>query len=234
MMKGNIQHPTSNIQRPTPIRLGLTGCLILDVGCSVLPLAIVFLGSAFALHGQTNALPLLLPPYEEIPPNLSEQLQIVTAQHPVSFGLAGLGIIIVLAFGGWMVLRPRPKVMIPPAVQARQALEILRHQPEDGTALSHVSQIVRNYFIAAFQLPPGEFTTAEFSRALSDHEQIGAELSTAATNFLRDCDAKKFSATANPAPADAASRALQLVAQAEQWRAQIRQSAETQTQGRRV
>jgi len=203
------------------------------------PLAILFQFAALPLYGQTNAsatntLSSLLPPHGEIPPSLPEQLQIVTAQHPVSFGLAGLGIITALAFGGWLIFRPRPKAIIPPAVQARQALEMLRHQPEDGLVLSRVSQVVRNYFIAAFRLPSAEFTTAEFSRALAGREEIGSELFTAATNFLRDCDAQKFSTTASPAPADAANRALQLVAQAEQRQAELRQRAETQTQGRRA
>jgi len=233
-MKNNIQHSTFNVQRRRIARCVLVGRWKLNVQCSMFPPAFLILLAALPLHGQTNTSPSLLPPHGEIPPSLPEQLQIVTAQHPVSFGLAGFGIMIALAFGAWLIFRPRPKLMIPPAVQARQALETLRHQPEDGLVFSRVSQIVRNYFIAAFQLPSGEFTTAEFSRALAGREEIGPELFTVATNFLRDCDAQKFSVTASPAPANAANRALQLVAQAEQRRTELRQRAETQTQGRRA
>ncbi|MDD5141634.1 MAG: hypothetical protein PHY43_15405 [Verrucomicrobiales bacterium] len=187
--------------------------------------AILFLIAAFPLKGQTNALPPLLPPYGELPPTFWEQ-------HATLVVATGLGIIAAIAFGLWLAFRPKPKVIIPPEVQARQALELLRQQPEDGVVLSRVSQVVRNYFIAAFQLAPGEHTTTEFHRALSGHEQIGAELSTAAAGFLRGCDDRKFSTATSLVPLDAVNQALGLVALAEQRRAQLRQLAETQTQGR--
>ena len=192
----------------------------------------MFVFGALPLYGQTNAsgtnaLPALLPPYGELPPTFWEQ-------HTTSIVVAGLGMIALVASGLWLIFRPKPKIIIPPEVQARQALEILRQQPEDGVVLSRVSQVVRNYFIMAFQLAPGEFTTAEFSRALSGHEQIGAELSTAVAGFLRDCDDQKFSTATALVPLDAANQALKLVALAEQRRAQLRQLAETQTQGRRA
>ena len=100
--------------------------------------------------------------------------------------------------------------------------------------LSRVSQVVRHYFSAAFQLSPGELTTTEFCREISGNEKIGAELSAAAANFLRESDARKFSATAAPAKLDAANQALNLVEQAEQRRAQLRQSAQSQSQGPRA
>jgi hypothetical protein len=231
-MKINIEHPTSNIQHPKPARLGLIGRSMFDVGCWMFPLAIMFFVAALPLHGQTNAsgtnaLPALLPPYGELPPTFWEQ-------HATFIVVAGFGMIALAASGLWLIFRPKPKIIIPPEVQARQALGILRQQPEDGVVLSRVSQVVRNYFIAAFQLVPGEFTTAEFCRALSGHEQIGAELSTAVADFLRDCDARKFSTATALVPLDAANQALKLVALAEQRRAQLRQLAETQTQGRRA
>jgi hypothetical protein len=221
----NIEHPIK------PRRAGFE-YWIFDVGCSMFPLAIVFLAAALPLHGQTNAsatntLSALLPPYGELPPTFWEQ-------HATSIVVAGLGVIALVAFGLWLFFRPKPKIIIPPEVQARQTLERLRQQPEDGVVLSRVSQVVRNYFIMAFQLALGEFTTAEFSRALSGHEQIGAELSTAVADFLRDCDARKFSTATALVPLDAANQALKLVEQAEQRRAQLRQLAETQTQGRRA
>ena len=238
-MKRNIQHSTFNIQRRTLARQVLLGRWKLEVECSMFPLATMFLATALPLPGQTNTIvtntPLtLLPPYGELPPSLSEQMQIVTAQHPISIMIAGLGIIALVAFGLWLLFRPKPKIIIPPEVQARLALEPLRQQPEDSAALSRVSQIVRNYFIAAFQLPPGELTTTEFSRALAGREEIGAELSSAATDFLRDGDSRKFSTQLASPPVAAVDQALQLVAQAEQRRAQLRQLSPTQTQGRRA
>ena len=49
-------------------------------------------------------------------------------------------------------------------------------RPEDGALLSQVSQILRHYVVAAFDLPPGELTTAEFCRAIAGHARIGPEL----------------------------------------------------------
>jgi hypothetical protein len=194
--------------------------------------AILFLLTAFPLHGQTNASPTntlseLLPPYGEMPPTFTEQ-------HGTSIAVGGLGIIALAAFGGWLIFHPQPKIIIPPEVQARELLESLRQQPEDGVVLSRVSQVLRNYFITAFQLAPGELTTTEFCREISGNGKIRSELSTATADFLRDCDARKFSTEASSAKLDAANRALNLVEQAEQRRAQLRQLAETQTQSRRA
>jgi hypothetical protein len=231
-MKGNIQHSTFNIQRRRIAGLVLAGCWKLNVQCSMFSLAMVFLAAALPLHGQTNVseanAPLkLLPPYGELPPTFFEQ-------HGTFIIFGGLGIVALAAVGGGLIFRPKPKVIIAPEVQARQALELLRQQPEDGAVLSRVSQVVQNYFIKAFQLASGEFTTAEFSRIISSQDQIGTELSSATAGFLRDCDACKFSTSADSAKLDAANRALNLIEQAEQRRVQHCQPAETQTQGRRV
>jgi hypothetical protein len=195
-------------------------------------LVILFLGATFPLHGQTNvsetnAPPKLSPPYGELPPTFWEQ-------HGTSCALASLGLIALGAFGFWLVLRPKPKIIVPPEVQAREALEKLRRQPEDGVILSRISQVVRNYFIAAFQLSPGEFTTAEFSRELACCEKIAPEFSTATAEFLRDCDARKFSTTTGSTKLDAANQALNLIEKAEQRRAQLRQPAGSQTKSPRA
>ncbi len=193
------------------------------------PWTILFLLTVFPLRGQTNSeatnAPLTLsPPYGELPPTFFEQ-------HGTVLMLGGLGIIALVAFGLWLIFRPRPTIVIPPEMEARQALEMLRERPEDGAVLSRVSQVLRNYFIAAFKLAPGELTTTEFCRAISDNEGIGAELSNATSDFLRDCDARKFSTTANSEKLEAARRALQLVEQAEQCRAQLHKPGEAQIQG---
>jgi hypothetical protein len=231
-MKRNIEHATFNIQRRSRVRCTLIGRWKLNVECSMLSLAILFLIIAFPLHGQTNSeatnAPLKLsPPYGELPPTFWEQ-------HGTSIVVAGLGLIALVAFGLWLVFRPRPKKIIPPEVQAREALEKLRRQPEDGMVLSRVSQVVRNYFIAAFQLSPGEFTSAEFSRELARSDKINSELSMVVVEFLRDCDARKFSMTTGSTNVDAANRALNLVEQAERRRAQLLQPSETQITGPRA
>lgn len=208
-MKMNIQHLTSNVERRTLTRLG-------SIGCWVFPLVIF---PALPLRSQTNALPALLPPYGELPPTFWEQ-------RGTSITFAGLGLIALVVFAVWLIFRVKPNPVIPPEVQARQALEMLRQQLENGAVLSRVSQVVRNYFIAAFQLTPGEYTTVEFNRALSGHEQIGGQLSRVVVDFLRDCDTWKFSTTMDLATTDAVNRALQLIAQAEQRRTQLRQLTE--------
>ena len=169
-----------------------------------------------------------MPPRESAPPAGAGWRKAVA----LAFAVAAIGMIALAAFAFWLFCRPQPKIIIPPEVQARKALENLRQQAEDGLVLSRVSQVVRHYFIAAFQLPPGEFTTTEFGRALSGREPIGAELATAAAAFLRDCDDRKFSPPSASAPPDAVNRALKLIELAEQRRAQRRQTPETQTQGR--
>lgn len=223
-MKRNTQHSTLNVQRSRNARPGSIRRWVLNVKCSMLSLAIFPLCVPLAVFGQPNALPPLSPPYGELPPTFWEQ-------HGISVILAGLGVIALVAFGVWLVLRPKPKIIVPPEILARQALEALREQPEDGACLSRISQVLRSYFIAAFQLAPGELTTTEFSRVLAGCKQIDVGLVAAVADFLRECDGRKFSAAAASAPLGAANRALQLVARAEERRAQLRQSAEAQTQG---
>ena len=120
------QHSTFNIQHSTPKNRAV--CLIirwkLNVECSM------FLGYFISSHRLSVARPdkrfrrqmrcqHLLPPYGELPPTFWEQ-------HGTVLMLAGLGIIALAAFGLWLIFRPRPKLIIPPEVQARQALEMLR------------------------------------------------------------------------------------------------------------
>ncbi len=220
-MNRNIQHLTLNIQRRRLARFLLIGRWAFNVQCSMFPLMIIFLAVALPLHGQSNDLPLLSPPYGDLPPTLWEQ-------HGTFFVFAGLGAIVLVVLGLCLMFRPRPKIIIPSNVQARGALNNLRQQPEDGVVLSRVSQVVRHYFSDVFQLSPGELTTTEFCREISGNEKIGSELSTATANFLRDCDDRKFSQASVWVPLDAANRALNLVAQAEQRRAQLQQQAQTQ------
>ena len=181
------------------------------------------LSTLAAVPGETNDIPKLRPPHPEIPPTFLEQ-------HGMQMVIAGLALLGFVALVVWLVTRPKPPIIVPPEVQARQALEALRSAPADGAALSRVSQILRRYIIAAFQLPPGEITTTEFCRALTNHSSIGPEFATAATEFLRNCDERKFAPTPPPPSAPGAVvQALTLVEMAEGRRAQLRATAPNPT-----
>ena len=125
----------------------------------------------------------------------------------------------------WLLLRPKPPATVPSEVRARQELEPLRHQPEDGALLSRVSQVLRHYVTAAFDLPPGELTTTEFCRVIANHAPVGPELSAALGEFLRLCDRDKFSPPAPAPPFGAVAQALKLIEIAEGRRAQLRPAA---------
>jgi hypothetical protein len=129
--------------------------------------------------------------------------------------LCGVLLLALVCAVAWILTRPKPPMVVPPEVQARQALEPLRQQPEEGVLLSRVSQILRHYVAAAFGLPPGELTTAEFCRAIDGHAQIGPELSAALSEFLRQCDQRKFSPSAPVPPLGAVAQALKLIDQAQ-------------------
>jgi hypothetical protein len=176
----------------------------------------------------------LLPPHSELPPTFWEQYGAIVV-------IAVVAAVIVGGFGIWLLLRPRPKAPVPPEAEARAALNALKGQPEDGDALSRVSQILRRYIITAFKLPPGEPTTTEFQRALAKNEDVGAELSNAVSEFLRRCDEQKFSPHGGGAnsvtivttfihPAGAVARALELVDLGESRRAELQRAREQQLQ----
>jgi len=109
-------------------------------------------------------------------------------------------------------------------VRARQSLELLLRQGEDGVVLSQASQILRRYLQAAFDLAPEEMTTAEFCRAIGNDGRLGSGLSAGVAGFLRECDERKFAPPA-PMPAlGAVARALSLIETAEIRREQLRQA----------
>lgn len=171
----------------------------------------------------TNDIPPLRPAHAEIPPTFWEQ-------HTTSVGLVGFALLALIGVAIWLAMRPKPSVIIPPEVQARGDLESLRKLPEDGRVLSKVSQALRRYFGAAFALPPGELTTAEFCRAMAANDQVGLELSTTTSDFLRRCDERKFAPDAPPGATGAADCALKLVAQAEHHREQSRRAAQAKSE----
>jgi hypothetical protein len=161
----------------------------------------------------------LRPPHAEIPPTFWEQYGLWV----ILCGVLVLGLVCVAA---WFLTRPKPPVIVPPEVQARQALEPLRQQPEDGALLSRLSQILRRYVIAAFDLPPGELTTTEFCRAIAGHDPVGPDLSATLSEFFRQCDQRKFAPPPAPAPPfGAVAQALNLIDQAQARRLALAQSA---------
>jgi hypothetical protein len=122
-----------------------------------------------ALAQSSNDIPALRPPHAEIPPTFWEQ-------HTVNVSLVGFALLALIGVALWLATRPKPPVVVPPEVQARVDLASLRQLPEEGRVLSKVSQTVRRYFGAAFALPPGELTTAEFCQAMAGNGQIGTNL----------------------------------------------------------
>jgi hypothetical protein len=182
---------------------------ISDFGFRILPIGFCLLAAQPILAATTNsidpdAIPPLRPPHAEIPPTFWEQ-------HGVWLVILGVLLLAVVGAAVWFLTRPKPPVIVPPEVLARQALEPLHGQPEDGALLSRVSQILRHYTAAAFGLPPGELTTAEFCRAIAGHAQVGPELAAALSDFLRLCDHDKFSPPAPVPPLSAVARALKLI-----------------------
>jgi hypothetical protein len=165
-----------------------------------------------------DAIPPLRPPHAEIPATFWDQ-------YSAWVILAGVLVMALVGAAIWFLTRPKPPVVVPPEVLARSALEPLRQQVEDGALLSRVSQVLRHYVAAAFDLPPGELTTAEFCGAITGHPLIGPDLSAALSAFLRLCDQDKFSPPAPVPPLSAVAQALKLIDQAQARRLALAQSA---------
>jgi hypothetical protein len=219
MTRMNIQHSTFNAQHPAFAHRDVIRCSKSNVKCWMFSLS--FAITALPLFAQSSASldddsPKLLPPYGELPLTFWEQ-------HGLSVLIAGIVLAVIASCIVWWVRRPKPEPIVPPEVRARAALTALLHQSEDGNLLSNVSQILRRYVIAAFELPPGEPTTSEFCRTIESNDNIGQELSAKLANFLRECDERKFSAQNLAEPMRAASSALELVDVAESHRAKLRQ-----------
>lgn len=156
----------------------------------------------------TNALPALAPAYGEMPPPFFEQ-------HKNAIFIGGFALLLLAALILWQLLKPKPKIVLPPEIVAREILEKQQRQPEDGKVLSEISQTLRRYISTALEFPNGELTTAEFSAALAGNKKINAELAQTISDFLRECDERKFSPAKFSAQINAAQRALEIVAQVE-------------------
>jgi hypothetical protein len=176
----------------------LSGSWVLKVGISVL-LAFCLIQPVFGAdtNDLLDKIPPLKPPRGEIPPTFWEQ-------HGLAVTVAGFAAVLLLAIVVSLLTKPRPTVVVPPIVLAREALNSLSSRSEDGLLVSRVSQIMRRYVAAEFALGPGELTTTEFSRLLAGNDKVGPELESRVTKFLRDSDEQKFS----PAPAGPAFNAV--------------------------
>jgi hypothetical protein len=165
-----------------------------------------------AIAADTNALPALAPAYGKLPPTFWEQ-------HQTAIVIGGFLLILAQSLFLWkMLMRLQPSVE-PPENLARAALNRLLDEPEDGKLLSEVSQILRRHIGAAFQMRGAELTTSEFTAEILPHEKIGQELAGKISDFLRECDARKFAPEKNTAALDAVERALDFITQLEARRA---------------
>lgn len=185
----------------------------------------VFVAWPHPLRAATNLIssddiPPLRPARPELPPTFWER-------YGVWVVIAGFVLLLLLAIGIWYLTRPKPPVIVPPAVKARQALQALEHRPEDGLVLSRVSQILRHYVTAAFELTAGELTTTEFCLQLLQLDRMGPAISVPLTDFFRQCDQRKFAPNAPPQPLGVVDRASRFIDQCEARLVQLRQSALT-------
>jgi hypothetical protein len=141
-------------------------------------------------------------------------------------------LIAVIAFVVWLTTRPKAILQVPWPVQARAELQPLRKQPEDGILLSRISRILRYHIALGFGLPLSETTTAEFCRAIADSEKVGPEISSEITEFLKECDLRKFGSSPPPlATFDGVVRCLKIIDKAEKRLADLQPAVSPATPG---
>ncbi len=179
----------------------------------------ILLAARVQAQDDTNEIPQIKPPHAALPPTYWEL-------HGTIIMMAGVVFLALVGFVIWALTRPRPPVVIPPAVAAREALAALPALASEGERLSRVSQIVRHYVQQAFDLPRVELNTTEFCQVVAAHPALGPELAAALAAFLQDSDRRKFSPAPAPANAvdavNAVTRALGLIEQGETRREHLR------------
>lgn len=164
----------------------------------------------------------LRPPKPLLGPSFWEQHGAVVLA--VAVGLVVAAGLVVLWW--WRHIRsPKKTLPVPPHLQARRALAAVRASAEDERLAAEVSRVLRHYVREAFQLPPGEWTTAELHLAVRQHPQAGLELADALAELLRDCDVVKFAPVRPAEPRDLVARALDLIDRLEQGRSKTSPSA---------
>jgi hypothetical protein len=182
---------------------------------------ILFGGISWAAAQGGEELPQLRPIRTEIPPTYWEREGKALTLHLTE-------VVAWLGFAAWLLSRPQPKAEEPIEVVTRRELEQLRTQADASAGLSGVARVLRRYFIAAFNLPPGEHTTEEFCRLLAGTEAVGCALAERTTTFLRRCDATRFAAASGHVHGVIAE-AFALIASGESRRQELRDAARTPT-----
>jgi hypothetical protein len=200
-------------QSKTWRRLERHGWCVSVLECASLLALFLLLPTASAQA--TNDVPPLRPALPEIPPTLWEQ----HGAWIVVLSILGVGL---LGAALWWLFQPKPPVPVPIEIQTRQKLEQLQTQTEDGKTISQISQVLKRYIAVAFELPAGEMTTTEFSRAAAGSEKVGNDLAARVGDFLRQCDERKFSPT-RAVQTSAGARALELFQAGEARRATVAQ-----------
>ena len=205
--------PQKSLDRGTAGFPSFKGCARMGgIGMAHWAAALLWLRPSLLAVERPDELPPLRPPRGELAPTFWEQYELWVLA-------GGVLLLALVAFGIWVLTRPKRPVVLPPAVQARRSLEPLRAQPETGNLLSQVSQHVRHYFQAAFELGREELTTTEFCRAIAGCEKVGSDLAGSVTGFLQECDRRKFAPVAELPPLGAVPKALELLETAETRRA---------------
>ena len=134
-----------------------------------------------------------------------------------------LGLILALGMWNWYHRRGRYRSRVAAVDVAREALRGLVSVPEDGILAGQAGRVLRVYLTAALPtLPSVELTADEIALALPKSAPwLGEALLRAVTDFLRECDRRKYGWEPVPqAPgAKLVARAADLVERVESARA---------------
>ena len=143
-----------------------------------------------------------------------------------SYGWAVVALALLIGAAMWLCVRAarrtKPALPIPPAVQAKRALEALRGREPNEAPVIEVAEIIRQFLIAEFSLPAHELTTPELSKTIREHPTINREIVAAVESFLRRCDAMKFAPQTTPEQTDLVAEALNLVNNVDTARANLK------------
>jgi hypothetical protein len=128
----------------------------------------------------------------------------------------------------WLLRRNTEPAPLPPEIEANEALKPFVGKLEDGNSISQISRIVRRYFTLAFGLPQHELTTSEFSKEGRESERLGPALADRVSEFLVQCDHRKFALPDQANPPWAVPGAKTLIELGEQRRQFLRQQEQAQ------
>ena len=155
-------------------------------------------------------IPQLRPPLDIILPTFWEQYG-GSAMLAALVLLVGTGLLI------WRLCRPKPRMVTPPEVAAKQALESLRGRTEDLELFAALSQNLRRYTQAVLKLPLEAWTPEELLAAIQREARLSPELLGLLKEILRECEARTFAPIPPAGEAALAVRALKFVAK---WEAE--------------